>query len=368
MPDLRGHRGNDPTDLANTALRASLVGRRMGLVDLRALGEFGLIEAIRRRARVDRRVWRLGIGDDAAVLRARPREELVWTTDALVEDVHFRWRTTDARSLGDKSLAVNLSDVGAMGAKPLGCLLTLGVPEDVASARLDGFLAGLLRLAHASRCPLVGGDTVRAPLWLISVSVIGAVARGRALLRSGARVGDRIFVTGEFGGAAAGLALLAGPGAATASERRLVERQLRPRPPAGAGAILARARLSRAAIDVSDGLAQDLGHVARESGVAAHVAIERVPLARGLESAASRLGLDALALALSGGEDYELLFAAARGGPSAEAYARRLACRVSEIGVFARGSGVHFTRGGRPYELEAAGFAHFKPAPRDSEK
>jgi thiamine-monophosphate kinase len=339
-------------------------------VDLRVLGEFGLIEAIRRRARVDRKVWRLGIGDDAAVLRTRPRgEELVFTTDALVEDVHFRWHTTDARSLGQKSLAVNLSDVGAMGAKPLGCLLTLGVPEDVDPLRLDGFLAGLLQLARASHCPLVGGDTVRAPLWLMSVSVVGAVARGRALLRSGARAGDRIFVTGELGGAAAGLALLTQPaGAATSSERRLIGRQLRPRPPYRAGAELARARLSRAAIDISDGLAQDLGHVARESGVAAHVEVERVPLAAGLARAASRVGLDPTALALSGGEDYELLFVAPRGGPSAETYARRLGCRVTEIGAFARGSGVHFTRGGRPYELETTGFAHFKPAPRDSEK
>jgi thiamine-monophosphate kinase len=256
-----------------------------------------------------------------------------------------------------------------MGAKPLGCLLTLGVPGDVDPRRLDGFLAGLLQLANTSHCPLVGGDTVRAPLWLISVSVVGAVARGRALLRSGARAGDRIFVTGELGGAAAGLALLAASaGAATSGERRLVGRQLRPRPPHGAGAVLVRARLSRAAIDVSDGLAQDLGHVARESGVAAQVEVERVPLAAGLARAASRLGLDPMGLALSGGEDYELLFAAPRGGPSAEVYARRLSCRVTEIGSFARGSGVHFTRGGRPYELEATGFAHFKPAPRDSEK
>ena len=337
-------------------------------MDLSKLGEFGLIEMIRRRARFDRRVWRLGIGDDAAVLRARPREELVFTTDALVEDVHFRWRTTDARALGEKALAVNLSDVGAMGAKALGCLLTLGVPEDVAPARLEGFLDGLLRCARASHCPLVGGDTVRAPIWLISVSAVGAVARGRALLRSGARAGDRILVTGELGGAAGGLALLDGPGAATPDERRLLARQLRPRPPFKAGASLARARLANAAIDVSDGLAQDLGHVARASGLAAHVEVERVPLARGLARAASRLGLDPLALALAGGEDYELLFAAPRGGPTAAAYTRRLERRVTEIGVFARGQGVHFTRGGSPYGLAAAGFEHFKPVPPESEK
>jgi thiamine-monophosphate kinase len=337
-------------------------------VDLRELGEFGLIGAIRRRARVDRRVWRLGIGDDAAVLRARPRDELVWTTDALVEDVHFRWSTTDARSLGDKSLAVNLSDVGAMGATALGCLLTLGVPADVSPARLEGFVSGFLRRARASRCPLVGGDTVRAPVWMIGVSAVGAVARGRALLRSGARAGDRIMVTGELGGAAAGLALLSASGASTPTERRLVGRQLCPRPPHTAGAALVRGRLARAAIDVSDGLAADLGHVARESGVAARVEVERVPLAPGLARVASRLGLDALELALTGGEDYELLFAAPADGPTASAYARKLGCRVTEIGVFARGRGVQLTRGGRPYALGTRGFAHFKPARRDSEK
>ncbi len=337
-------------------------------MDLRALGEFGLIEAIRRRARVDRRVWQLGIGDDAAILRPRPRDSLVLTTDALVEDVHFRWRTTDARALGEKSLAVNLSDVGAMGAVPLGCLLTLGVPSGVEPARLEGFLDGLLRSARASHCPLVGGDTVRSPLWLINVCVVGSVARGRALLRSGARPGDRVLVTGELGGAAAGLALLEGDSPSTASERAFVRRQLRPRPPYRAGAALARAGLAHAAIDLSDGLAQDLGHVARESGVCAHVDVARVPLARGLARAAALLGLDPLALALSGGEDYELLFAAPERGPSAEKYASRLGCRVTEIGVFARGRGVRFTRDGRPYVPAASGFQHFKPLPADSEK
>jgi thiamine-monophosphate kinase len=209
---------------------------------------------------------------------------------------------------------------------------------------------------------------VRSPLWWIGVSVVGAVASGRPLTRAAARAGDRIFVTGELGGAAAGLALLEGPGAATPAERRLVRRQLCPSPPYSAGAALAKARLARAAIDLSDGLAQDLGHVARASAVAAHVAIERLPLARGLAAAAEKLGLDPLALALAGGEDYELLFCAPRNAPSAREYTRRLGCRVTEIGAVARGRGVHFTRAGRVYEPGATGFAHFKPAPTDSEK
>src|SRR5215813_2816296 len=169
-------------------------------MNLRELGEFGLIEAIKRRAaRTRSRAWRVGIGDDAAVLTPKRGEEIVVTADALVEDVHFRWKTADPRSLGHKALAVNLSDVGAMGARPLGFLLTLALPADAEPARLDGFFDGLLKLARASRCPLVGGDVVRSPVWSLGITALGAVARGRALLRSGARPGDRLFVTGELG-------------------------------------------------------------------------------------------------------------------------------------------------------------------------
>jgi len=337
-------------------------------VNPRELGEFGLIEAIRRRAAQAHPGWRVTIGDDAAVFKSRPGEELVATTDAVVEDVHFHWRTTDPRSLGHKALAVNLSDVGAMGARPVGFLLTLGFPPQIAEARLDGFFAGLLRLARASRCPLVGGDIVRSPAFTASLTAFGAVAAGRALLRSGARPGERLMVTGELGGAAAGLRLLEGPGVRTAQERALARRQNAPSPPWRAGAALVGARLSRAAIDVSDGLAQDLGHLVRESGVGARVALESLPFARGLERAAARLRLDPLALALSGGEDYELLFTVARRGPSAAALARRLQCRVTEIGAITATRGIAFTRAGRPYQPREAGFQHFKASPRRSEK
>ena len=337
-------------------------------MDPRELGEFGLIDAIRRRAGRVHPHWRVSIGDDAAVLTPKSGEELVWTTDALVEDVHFRWRTTDARSLGHKTLAVNLSDVGAMGARPLGFLLTLGLPDDVGGERLDEFFAGLLRLARASHCPLVGGDVTRANRFFANVAAVGAVARGRALLRSRARAGDRIFVTGELGGAAAGLRLLEGPGARSAAERRLASRQLAPRPPWRVGAELVRLRLARAAIDVSDGLAQDLGHVARASGVGARVELERLPLARGLAGAAARLRVDPLELALAGGEDYELLFTAKRGAPSAAVLTKRLRCRVTEIGVITARHRLVFTRAGRPVEPVARGFQHFKASARDSEK
>src|SRR5262245_31799503 len=137
-----------------------------------SLGEFGLIEAIRKRASHSHPSWRVAIGDDAAVLAPKRGEELVLTTDTVVEDVHFRWHTTDAKSLGHKSLAVNLSDVGAMGARPLGFLLTLGLSDAADGKRLDHFFSGLLALAKRSHCPLVGGDIVRASQFFASITAI----------------------------------------------------------------------------------------------------------------------------------------------------------------------------------------------------
>lgn len=334
-----------------------------------AAGEFGLIGAIRRAARgAGGAGWRVGIGDDAAILRAPAGRELVATVDALIEDVHFRWSTTDARSLGHKTLAVNLSDLGAMGARPAGCLLVLGVPRGERGPRLAGFFGGLLGLARASRCPLVGGDTVSAPVWTLSLTALGTVARGRALLRSGARPGDRIFVTGALGAAALGLALLEAGRGARAASRAFARRQLAPDPPWRLGAALAARRDVTAAIDVSDGLLQDLGHVARESGVAAEVELERVPRARGLDAGARALGLDPDRLVLAGGEDYELLFCARPSAPSAAALSRRYGVRVSEIGSVRRGRGVRLLARGIPQQIPGHGWDHFKPVSVGAEK
>ncbi|HTO55743.1 MAG TPA: thiamine-phosphate kinase [Myxococcota bacterium] len=330
-------------------------------MDLRQLGEFGLIEAIRRkaaRATRGRSVWRVAIGDDAAVLTPRAGEELVFTTDAVVEDVHFRWRTTEPRRLGHKALAVNLSDLAAMGARPLGCLLTLALPAGIDGKRLDGFLSGFLSLARASQCPLVGGDLTRARDFGATVTAIGAVARGRALLRSAARPGERVFVTGTLGGAAAGLALLERGRLRTPLERRLARRQQEPHARLKEGSALVKARLSRAAIDVSDGLAQDLGHVCEASGVGARIALEALPVMRGAT----------LEQALSGGEDYELLFTVARRGPTARRIGLRLDCKATEIGVITARPGLVVTRAGRPVAMGKSGFQHFKASSKGSEK
>ncbi len=335
--------------------------------DLRRLGEFGWIELLRRSAG-EPRGWLRGIGDDAAVLRPRRGCDLVATVDALVEDVHFRWSTTDARSLGHKALAVNLSDLAAMGARPLGFLLSLTVPGGAASERLRALTRGLLEAARAARCPLVGGDTTAGPAWMLSITALGEVRRGRALLRSGARVGDRILVTGELGGAALGLALLEAGRGRSAGARAHVRRQLRPAARLDAAARLGRSGFVTAAIDLSDGLAQDLGHVLRASRVGAVVDVDRVPLARGLGALCARHGLDPLELALAGGEDYELLFCVSPRAPAPAVLARRLECPVSEIGVIAPGRGLRLTQGGAPFARLLRGFDHFKPSRRRSDK
>ncbi len=335
--------------------------------DLRRLGEFGLIERLRRGAG-EPRGWQRGIGDDAAVLRPRAGCDLVTTVDALVEDVHFRWSTTDARSLGHKALAVNLSDIAAMGARPRGFLLSLCLPADAKAEQLRGLARGLFAEARAASCPLVGGDTTAGPVWTLSITALGEVRRGGALLRSGARPGDRILVTGELGGAALGLELLESGRGRSRDARAHVRRQLRPVARLRAGARLGASGFVSAAIDVSDGLVQDLGHVLRASGVGAVVDVERLPLPRGLRALCARRGLDPLELALAGGEDYELLFCVSPRAPAPDVLARRLECRVTEIGVIAPGRALRLTHGDEAFPRLLRGFDHFKPSRRRSEK
>jgi thiamine-monophosphate kinase len=330
----------------------------MGELDLRELGELGLIRVLRRRAGKAGAPWRVAIGDDGAVLRPRSGHELVITTDLLVENVHFRLDTSDARSLGHKTLAVNLSALSAMGARPLGFTLGLALPRSTPPRRLSSFLDGLLSEARSSRCPLVGGDSVEAGSWHLSVTAFGEIPSGRALTRSGARPGDRLVVSGDLGGAAFGLYLLE-EGRPRAEAPALVRRQVRPRPPIALGPALVARRWARAAIDLSDGLARDLGHLLRESGVGADVDVDRLPLPRKLPALCAKHGLDPLRLALHGGEDYELLFALGPKAPSIDRLQRTLGVRLSEIGVVRRGRTARYVRRGRPVRIPDAGFEHF---------
>jgi thiamine-monophosphate kinase len=314
-------------------------------VRLRDLGEFGLIARIERAAGRSMRSGGgvvLGIGDDAAILRARPGEDVVVTTDALVEGVHFRFATQSPRAIGRRALVANLSDLAAMGARPLGCLLALAAPPELPLRILDGVLAGILREANGYACPLVGGNVTRAPETSLAITAVGAVVRGRALTRRGARAGDRILVTGTLGGAALELAR---------AERGAGRVRRVPTARIAAGRALARIRGVGACIDVSDGLEADLGHLLAPAGLRAAIDPARIPRPRGFDAGCRRLGIDPDALALGGGEDYELLFTVRPQAPGARALAGRLGVPVAEIG--------HAIRRGRARAGPPRGFRHF---------
>ncbi len=284
----------------------------------------------------------LGIGDDAALLRARAGEDVVVTTDALVEGVHFDFAHETPQVAGRRALAANLSDLAAMGARPLGFVVALSAPAATPVARALGMARGMLELAVRFACPLVGGNLARASELSVAITVIGAVRRGRALLRSGARVGDRVFITGTLGGAA------------LARARGRVRSAAEPR--VAAGRALARMRGIGACIDVSDGLAGDLAHVCRASGVRARIEAVRVPMPRGFAAACARAGCDPARLALAGGEDYELLFTARGANARAEPLSRRLGVAVTEIGRIEVGKPALL---GLPRAFGAGGYRHF---------
>ncbi len=289
--------------------------------------ELALLGRIRlRAAQSPGSALRLGIGDDCALLTARAGEELAVTTDLSIAGRHFRLDWHPAEAVGHRTLARGLSDLAAMGARPIAAFLSLGLPANLvqnaktrsaakAKPWVDRYLDGFLALARAHGVPLAGGDLAESPVAVADIVLAGAVRRGRALLRSGAQPGDLLYVTGSLGGAAAGLArlgeLAAAAGPATESRtgalripkniEAALAPHLYPQPRIAQGLRLARRRLATAALDLSDGLSTDLAHLCAESGVAAEVEAAALPIFPGATQAQ----------ALHGGEDYELLFSAA---------------------------------------------------------
>ena len=296
----------------------------------------------------------LGVGDDCALLRAPPGCELAVTVDTLVEGVHFT-ADVDPASLGHKALAVSLSDLAAMGAEPAWVTLALTLPW-ADPAWLAGFAQGLSDLAQAYRVQLVGGDTTRGPR-SVTTQVIGFVAPGRALRRCGARSGDLIYVSGTLGDA--GLALLARQGLAMdPTHLAWVQGRLdRPTPRLGAGRALV--GLASAAIDVSDGLVADLGHVLRASGVGATLYTDRLPLSAAVARHVRATG--DWSLPLSAGDDYELCVTvpASRQG-ELEALAGTVDCALAWVGVVESGGGLRCVLAdGRELTPVSPGYDHF---------
>lgn len=293
----------------------------------------------------------LGIGDDCALLQAAPGEQLAISTDTLVVGVHFPL-DCDPFLLGQRALGVSASDLAAMGASPLGFTLALTLPQADA-AWLDGFARGLDRMARACGLALIGGDTTRGPL-AMTLTVFGGVPAGQALTRSGARPGDLLCVGGSLGDGGGALPLvLSATQEADAQADYLLDRYWAPQPQLALGQWL-RGRAT-AALDVSDGLLADCGHIARASGVAVLVERERLPLAPAL---LARYGREvALAHALGGGDDYRLVFALA---PEQRAAAEAQWPELAVIGRIESGSGVHLLDAdGRELTPPATGYQHF---------
>ncbi|GAC1308229.1 MAG: thiamine-phosphate kinase [Steroidobacteraceae bacterium] len=324
-----------------------------------ALGEFGLIDryfagcAAAGGGRAD---VVLGIGDDAALLHVPENSDLVAAVDTLVAGRHFPIGS-DARSIGHRALAVNLSDVAAMGATAAWMTLALTLPA-VDLNWLEGFAAGLSSLAVAHGVALVGGDTTAGPL-SISVQILGHVARGTALRRGGGRAGDILAVTGTLGDAGAGLALLTGTIASSdpQSAAQLIARFEYPTPRLAFGA-LARG-IASAAMDISDGLAGDVPKLAAAGGLAARIDVGRLPLSMALQATVDADA--ARGLAVAAGDDYELLLAVPPDRYDAlAAAARRFDLLLTRIGELHAGQGVRWECNGSAYPAPAAGYDHFR--------
>ena len=314
--------------------------------------EFDLVARIRQRAGSREDVI-LGIGDDCALLSPPPGMQLAVTTDTLNRGVHFPAETAPF-DIGWKALAVNLSDLAAMGARPAWCTLSLSLSlPEATPGFVDGFLDGFLSLAQRHEVALVGGDTTRGPL-SIGVTACGFIEPGMALRRDGTTVGDEVWVSGTLGDAAGALAQWH---AKTGIEAGLRERLDRPQPRVTLGRALR--GIATACIDVSDGLLADLGHICKASGVAALLEVDALPASTSLQAAADlekRRILQA-----TGGDDYELCFTApASAQAEVLAAARASGTQVTRIGCIRAGNGVDAVCAqGRPWRPQNAGYEHF---------
>lgn len=318
------------------------------------MGEFELIRRHFLRApRADGGAVVLGIGDDCALLQPSPGHQLAISTDMLVEGRHF-FAGAEPEALGHKALAVNLSDLAAMGARPLGFTLALALAE-ADDAWLTAFARGLFALADAHACPLVGGDTTRGPLNLC-ITVFGELRPGQALRRDTARAGDDLYVSGRTGEARLALALRRGEAWARGDLATVQDRMDRPTPRLALGQALA--GVAHAALDVSDGLAGDLGHILAASGVGAEIQLNALPVAPALMALDEETRRECL---LAGGDDYELLFTAdpdARDAVAAAALAS--ATPITRIGRITADAGLRLLGAqGAVLAPPVRGFDHF---------
>ena len=319
------------------------------------LGEFDIIRDYFTRQPLRRDDVQMGIGDDGAVVQVPADRSLVLSTDGIHAGVHFP-EDTSAEHIGHRALAVNLSDLAAMGAEPAWATLVLSLPE--ADAKwLEGFASGFFGLAERYDVALIGGDTIRGPL-SATVAAYGLVPADQWISRAGAKAGQRIVISGTLGDAAAGLQLMrstTGPG--DEDRQWLIERFLKPEPRVSLGLWLR--GHATAAIDLSDGLLADLGKLLDAAQVGADLAIDRLPLSAPLSATFS--GPECEEFALYGGDDYEICFTCASGSDrELEAAAVGLGCRLTCIGEVTEGMGLELRNGGRTRRVRPRGYDHFK--------
>jgi thiamine-monophosphate kinase len=334
-------------------------------MDIGGIGEFSLIASIRRRmeGRYPPEVTR-GIGDDCAVLQPQAGMEWVITTDTQVEDVHFRRAWLTPYQIGWRGMAVNLSDVAAMGAQPFGALAALTLPAATEVEFFDQLLDGLCDLGLRFNCALIGGNLARDPAHLsLTLTVLGHVPLGSSVLRGGARPGDEIWVSGRLGGSAAGLrTLLQTIHLADTVCTALRQRYTQPQPRVREAIFLRASGCLTSMIDLSDGLAGDLGHLCEESGVGAQIVAEALPLQAGVREVAAALGEDPMEFALRGGEDFELCYTALPGAvtPLVDEFRAQFGTDLTRVGTMTVERALQLVQAdGSRTLLSAQAFDHF---------
>ncbi len=319
-----------------------------------------MIEQIRRTAGGGASVVK-GIGDDCAVLRVPKGHQILVTTDFTIEKVHFLRQWHSPELVGWRCLTRGLSDIAAMGGEPLAVFLSLAVASEVSQEWVNGFMKGVLKLAKEFQVPLAGGDTAQAASGIqADIVVVGSVPNGQAILRSAAKPGDTIYVTGGLGASAAEIATMKStmksktkpPSRKTFKIRQRISHSgLRPNPRLPVGQWLRKHGIASAMIDISDGLSTDLNHICQESSVGAEITAESIPLGR-LPGATNFV---ALPFALHGGEDYELLFTSSKAVPKKIA-----GVAITPIGIITRSKGMRLINDGKVRRLPVEGWEHFK--------
>lgn len=330
-------------------------------MDLSQIGEFGLIERIKKLVGVPSKGVVVGIGDDSAVIRPAPGRLLLCTSDTLMEGVHFTLDMISPKQLGKKAMVANLSDIAGMGGEPKYAMVSIGLPRKISVEFVDEVFRGLKNVAKSYGVSIVGGDLVYSPSDIvINITILGEIEEGYTILRSGARPGDVILVTGDLGASAAGLELLK----AGVSGNRVIERFLTPTARVGEGRVIAQRKLATSMIDISDGLAGDMNHICSLSKVGAKIWAYEIPISQATREVAQKLKRDPLDFALYGGEDFELLFTTPpeKAQEAMDVLKKRAKTSVSRIGEITprRGRLQLISTDGKSVQLEPRGYEHFR--------